>query len=136
MMKFKVVLVVAMSLLLGGCFQRYRPITEVDRAMPPVVEHLSADRTRDVIITAGRQLDWIMTPIKPGHMEAVQRAPKFSATVDIYYTSTRLQIRLQASHNLFQTATTIHAHYNLWVRNLEAAIITDLSHTAPLAARQ
>jgi hypothetical protein len=136
MIRLTAIFAVALALLLGGCAQRYRPIDNVDRAMPPVVESLSPDRTRDVIITAGRQLDWIMTPISPGHLEATQRTPKFSATADIYYTPVRLQILLRSSVNLFQTPTTIHAHYNLWVRNLEKSIITDLSHAVVAAANR
>jgi hypothetical protein len=131
MIKLTVVFPLAFALLLGGCVQRYRPIANVDRAMPPIVERLSPDQTRDAIITAGRQLDWAMTPVGPGHLEATQTAPRFSATADIYYTPVRLQILLKSSVNLFQTPTTIHAHYNLWARNLESAIITRLSHEVP-----
>jgi len=71
-----------------------------------------------------------MIPIAPGHLEATEWTDKFSATSDIYYTPVRLQISLKSSVNLFQTATTIHAHYNFWVRNLEAAIISKLTLAA------
>ena len=127
MMKMTAIFTIAFAVLLGGCAQRYRPIENVDRAMPAGVERLSPDRTRDAIITAGRQLDWSMTPIAPGHLEATQRTPKYMAVSDIYYTPTRLRISLKSSVNLFQTATTIHAHYNLWVRNLEAGIAMGLT---------
>jgi PBP1b-binding outer membrane lipoprotein LpoB len=127
MMRLTTIITIALALLVGGCVQRYRPIENIDRAMPPGVERLSLDRTRDIIIAAGKQFDWSMTPIAPGHLEATERTEKFSATVDIYYTPVRLQILLKSSVNLMQTATTIHAHYNLWVRNLEASIISNLT---------
>jgi len=121
------IFMIALTVLLGGCAQRYRPIENVDRAMPAGAERLSPERTRDIIIAAGKELDWSMISIAPGHLEATQKAPRFMATTDIYYTPTRLRISLKSSVNLFQTATTIHAHYNLWIRNLEASIISKLT---------
>jgi len=126
-----VISAMAFTVLLGGCVQRYRPIYNVDRAMPAGVERLSPDRIRDIIVASGKQLTWRMTPIAPGHLEATQSTDKFSATVDIYYTPVRLQIVIKSTINLMQTATTVHAHYNLWVGNLEAGIITNLTLAVP-----
>ena len=122
---------VLLALLLGGCAYRYEPIYNVDRAMPPGVEHLSQDRIRDVIVAAGKPLGWSMQSVAPGHLEATENHKKLSATVDIYYTPVRLQISIKSTVNLRQTATTIHAHYNSWVRNLENQIMTNLSLAAP-----
>jgi len=125
-MRLAAVFAVAFALLLGGCL-RYEPIDNVDRPMPPNAEHMSQDRIRDLIVNSGRQLEWVMTPVGPGHLEATHDAGKISATVDIYYTPARLQILLKSSRNLFQTATTVHGHYNLWIRNLEKQIIDDVA---------
>ena len=121
---------VVLALLLGACAYKHEAIYNVDRAMPPGTERLSQDRIRDVIVSAGKQLEWNMTPVAPGHLEATQNAPKYAATVDIYYTPTRLQILIKSTTNLLQTSTTIHAHYNFWIRNLESQITTDLQLAA------
>jgi hypothetical protein len=121
---------VVLGLLLGGCAYRYEPIYNVDRAMPPGAEHLPQDQIRDIIVTAGKQLEWNMTPIAPDHLEASQSAPKYSAIVDIYYTPTRLKIVIKSTTGFLQTSTTIHDHYNFWIRNLESRIITDVSVAA------
>ena len=134
MMRLTTIVTIALAVLLGGCAQRYRPIYNVDRAMPAGVERLSPERLRDVIVASGKQLEWSMTPIAPGHIEATEKTEKFSATVDIYYTPARLQILIKSTVNLMQTATTVHAHYNLWVGNLEAGIISNLTAVVPAAA--
>jgi hypothetical protein len=134
MMRLTTIFVIGLAVTLGGCAQRYRPIHNVDRPMPPGVARLSQDRIRDIIIAAGKPLDWSMTSVGPSHLEATEKADKYSATVDIYYTPVRLQILIKSTVNLMQTATTVHAHYNLWVGNLEAAVIDSLSQAGPAAA--
>jgi len=128
--RFATIFSVTLALLLAGCAYKHEPIYNVDRAMPPGVEHLSPDRTRDAIISAGQQLDWVMTPVAPGHLEATENAEKYAATVDIYYTPARLQITIKSTRGFLQTATTIHDHYNLWIRNLESRIMGSLSAAA------
>ena len=118
------------GLLVGGCAHKYRPIYNVDRPMSPNVQRLSPDRTRDTIARAGRQLDWDMKPAAPGHFVATHEDRKHSATVDVYYTPAKLQIILKSTQMLNQTATTIHDHYNLWVRHLEKRIVDDLELVA------
>lgn len=125
-MRLAAILTVSLPLLLGGCV-RYEPIDNIDRAMPSNAQHLSQNQIRDVIVHAVHQFDWDATPIEPGHLEAIQNHGQLSATVEIYYTPARLQITLKSSKNLFQTATTVHAHYNLWVRNIEKEIIDELT---------
>ncbi len=125
-MRLAAILSIGLTLLLGGCV-RYEPIHNVDRAMPPNVQHLSENQIRDVIVRAAHKFEWSVTPVAAGHLEAVQNTGKFAATIDIYYTPTRLQILLKSSTNLSQTATTIHDHYNLWARNLEKEIIDELT---------
>jgi hypothetical protein len=127
MMRLVAILTVSLMLLLGACAWRWQPIYNVDDAMPPSAAQMSPDRMRDLIVTAGEDFNWTMHPITPGHLEATQAASNFSATVDIYYTPERLKILLKSSVNLRQTETTIHAHYNLWVRNLEKGILDNLS---------
>ncbi len=126
MMRLAATFTVAFALLLGDCL-RYEAIYNVDRPMPRSAEHLSPDRMRDLIVDAGRQLQWVMTPVAPGQLEATHDAGQLAATVDIYYAPARLQISLKSSRNLSQTATTIHAHYNLWIRNLEKQIIDNVA---------
>jgi hypothetical protein len=134
--RFAAVFPIILVLLLGGCAYKYQPIYNVDRAMPAGAERLSAEQMRDIIIHAGKTLEWSMEPLGPGHLEATQNPERYSATVDIYYTPTRLQILLKSTVNLRQTATTIHAHYNFWIRNLENQIMIELSAAAqPGAAK-
>jgi hypothetical protein len=114
------------ALLVAGCM-RYEPIRNVDRAMPPNAAHLSPDRMRDVIIDAGSRFAWTMTAVAPGHLEATHKDGNLAATVDIYYSPTSLRMILKSSQNLFQTPTTVHAHYNLWAGNLEKSIIDELA---------
>jgi hypothetical protein len=128
------IFMVVLALLLGACVQRWRPIYNVDDAMPPNAAQMSPDRMRDLIVKAGEDFNWTMKPIAPGHIEATQAAANYSATVDIYYTPERLKILLKSSVNLRQTDTTIHAHYNLWVGNLEKSILDNLSPTPPVKA--
>ena len=134
MARFVALVPVLFVLLLGGCTYKHEPIYNVDRPMPPGAERMSSDRIREIIIAAGDKLEWHMTQTGPGHLEAIQNPPKFSATVDIDYTPARLQIHLKSSVNLLQTDTTIHAHYNFWIRNLESEIVSSLTAAQPLVS--
>src|SRR5580658_1261404 len=130
MTRLTVTFAIIFALLLGGCAQRTRQIYNVDRPMPHGVERLSPVRIRDLIIAAGKSLEWSMTPIAPGHLEATDTSEKVSATVEIYYTPARLQIQIGSTVNLFQTATTVHDRYNRMVKSLESGIVDNLSAAA------
>jgi len=111
----------------GGCAYQHQAIYNVDRSLPPAAEHMSVDKIRDIVVAAGTHYEWIMQPVAPGHLEASERKEKYAATADIYFNQTRLTIALKSSANLNQTATTIHGHYNVWIRNLENRIVSDIS---------
>ncbi len=128
LMRLAAIVTLGATLLLGGC-QRYEKIDTVDRAMPPNVQHLSEDQIHDAIVHAASKLDWSITPVAPGHLEATQNSGQLSATVYINYAPDRLQIVLKSSTNLFQTATTVHGRYNRWVRSLEKEITDELAAT-------
>jgi hypothetical protein len=120
-------MIIGLAVLLGACAYKQREIYNVDRPIPEAASRLSLDRLEQQIRAAGSRRDWRMTRQGPGHLVATQTAPKHSATVDITFDQRAFRITYRDSSNLNAQDGRIHAHYNFWVRNLEADIYERLS---------
>jgi hypothetical protein len=118
----RLVMVVLAALMITSCAYREQPIYNVDKAFPASAQNLSPAQIETTIIEAGTLYQWQMRRAGDGHLVAVQSQPKFSATVDIYFDRQGYKILKQATMGLRDTGTTIHSHYNVWIRNLEHGI--------------
>jgi hypothetical protein len=113
---------------LGACAYKAEPIYNVDhKPLPSGAQSLPPERIEALIIEGGHVYSWQFERRGAGHLVAAQRQPKYSAVVDIYFDQKTYSIIHQSSEGLLDTGTTIHGHYNLWIRNLEKGIDTRLA---------
>ncbi len=129
-------LVVLLALLtVSACGYQHRPIYNADDPMPRWNQNLPPQRLEDLIVAACTTLGWKTQHVADGHLVAIQSREKFAATVDILFDRDHWQIRYQSSVGLNADGSTIHDHYNLWVRNLEREIQLRLNSTLPAAGQ-
>lgn len=124
----RLVMMVLVALAIGSCARRAQPIYNVDKAFPPSAQSLSSAQIEGMIIEVGTLYHWQLRRDGVGHLIAVQSQPKFSATVDIYFDNQGYKITKQTTVGLRDTGTTIHDHYNFWIRNLESGIDAKLAN--------
>jgi hypothetical protein len=119
--------IVLTALAIGACAYKAQPVYDVDKALPPAAQNLPLDRVESLIMAGGAAYQWEFRRAEAGHLVATQRAPKFEAVVDIYFDQQRYRIVKQSAVGLRDTGTTIHSHYNTWIRNLEKGIDVQLA---------
>jgi hypothetical protein len=95
-----------------------QPVPESDRKFP--LAQIAAQ-----IRAAGEPLGWIFTDAGPGKM--IGTIKERSATVEVVYSQTSYSITLVSSVHLYQKDGEIIARYNVWSRNLNAAIVRQLA---------
>jgi hypothetical protein len=115
-----ILLVVFAVLVLGACAYKSQPVYDVDKPFP--AQSLSLDRIESLIMEAGSTLNWRFERAGAGHLKATQQQPKFAALVDIYFDQQHYKIVKNTTTGLNDRGSTIHTHYNTWIRNLENAI--------------
>jgi hypothetical protein len=116
-------LIAASVLALAGC--RSAPVLNINDA--PIGGNRSMQQVEQVIVDAGRNLGWQMTPQGPGRIQGNLRLRDHRATVDIAYSARSYSIRYKDSDNLHYDGSTIHKNYNGWIENLDRAIRNRLS---------
>ncbi len=111
-----------------------QPIYNVDNhSVPFSAQKLPLEKIEMVIIQAGQSRSWKFQRAGTGHLIATQVDPKFSATVDVYFTQQNYRIIHNSTTGLKEQNGTVHSHYNFWVRNLEHDIETYLNNAGTLA---
>ena len=106
---------------LAGCAL---PIYNVEDA--PVTRKLSADQVKIAILRAGTTLGWRMQEVRPHEIEGTLYLRRHMAKVDIPYSAERYSILYKDSQNLLYDGQNIHKNYNGWIKNLDAAIRTQI----------
>jgi hypothetical protein len=129
----RLVMIVFAMLAIGSCTYREQPVYNVDKPLPQSAQTLSLAQIESQIVEGGRPYQWDFRRVGDGHLIAVHSQPKLSATVDIYFDRERYKIVKQSTVGLNDAGTTIHSHYNVWIRNLEKGIDTSLA-SRPLAS--
>lgn len=121
------ILFVGIMVLLGGC--RTAPVKNVDNAAITVSGKYSETDVKKAIITAGRQLGWIMKEVEPGLLEGKLLLRTHVAIVDIPYNKSSYSIKYKSSENLqySKSDNTIHSNYNGWITNLNNGIQVQLN---------
>jgi len=123
----KWVLVALIAVGLAGCANK--PIYNVDNhPIPIAAQKLPLDRIESLIIQAGQSRNWKFQRSGVGHLIATQTEPKFSATVDIYFTQTNYRIIHNSTVGFKEQNGTVHPHYNSWIQYLERDIETYLAN--------
>jgi len=121
----RIFLVASAALVLAACAHKSQPVYEVNKPLP--AQSLSLDRIEALIIEAGTPLKWQFQRDGAGHLKATQQQPKFAATVDIYFDQQNYKIVKNNAIGLNDRGTTIHSHYNTWIKNLEQSIDSKLA---------
>ena len=118
LLKLSIVLLVT-SFMMSACTS---PIYNVDKHK--IDNPKSTNRVYTAIKSAGRQLGWKITKIKPGVARGKLYLRSHVAFVNIYYNSRSYSIHYVSSKNLKYNAQnhTIHKNYNSWIQNLEREI--------------
>lgn len=116
-----------LTLLFAACAYREQPIYNPADPIPPAAQGLPLTRIEAMIAQAGVPHGWTMRHIGPGHIEASHTQDKFAAVADITFDATSWRIEYQSSTGLRAEDGHIHSHYNVWIRNLEHDIQTQLS---------
>lgn len=106
---------------LAGCAL---PIYNVEDT--PVTRKLSANQVKLAILRAGATLGWQMQEVRPHEIEGTLYLRRHMAKVDIPYSAERYSIRYKDSQNLLYDGQNIHKNYNGWIKNLDAAIRTQI----------
>jgi len=126
----RLLIILLSAITISACAYKAQPIYNVDKALPDKAQSMSMDRIESAIIQGGAAYQWEFQKVGEGHLIATQRAPKFQATVDVFFDRQRYKIVHNSTVGLRDTGETIHSHYNVWIRNLEKGIDTRLSQVA------
>ena len=115
---------------------RTAPIENVESMPLNAPANVTLDEVKDGIIRAGELMNWQMTEVDPGHIEAeVNVRGKHRAMVDIFFDTRVFSIKYRDSVNLNHDVSRalIHPNYNNWVSNLAVDIQDEvrLSATSP-----
>jgi hypothetical protein len=119
--------VLVLGLLLVTACHVMRPIQNFpNEPVPESASKLKLPEIAAQIKAAGMPLGWTFTDTGPGTMRATI-SEKQSATVEIDYSQTSYSITLVSSERLYQNGGEIAARYDIWARNLNAAIKRQLA---------
>jgi hypothetical protein len=120
-------IVVTIGLLLLAACHRMEPIQNFsDQPITGGASKLPLPEIANQIRVAGAPLGWVFTDTGPGKMTGMIQQ-KQTATVEITYSQTSYSITLLTSTQLRQTGGEIGPRYNIWARNLNAAILRQLA---------
>lgn len=116
--------------ILTGC--RTATLYNVNDNQVDVKKGTSEDQVFKAIKTAGSQLGWMITKVKPGLAQGQINLRGNMATVEIPYNTKSYSINYKNSSGLNYDASkqTIHKNYNGWVQNLDNAIRIQLNNLA------
>jgi len=127
-LKFMLVAVVAVTVV--GC-NRVQPIYNVEgQAFPSIVESLDQKEIEQAIVRAGNSRDWIISPNPDGSLDGLLMPRQHVAKIRIEFDQHGFSIQYKDSEELLYSGGKIHRNYNRWVRNLEDAILQEVSLTA------
>lgn len=120
-----------LSLSLGAAQARDEPMNVPQRisveGKPGVVDQ---DTVRKVLIRAGARRNWTVQSDAPGELQLKQnRQGKHEAVVAIKYDAKGYQVAYSSSFNLNANLEQqrIHPTYNMWLRNLNSDIESEIS---------
>jgi hypothetical protein len=114
-------------LLLAACHHRAPIENFADQPVPESARTLPLTEIGTQIKAACEPLGWTFTDLGPGKMTGTIKE-KRSATVEVAYSQTSYSITLVSSTHLYQTNDgEIATRYNIWARNLNAAITRQLA---------
>ncbi|CND82704.1 hypothetical protein QVN42_01955 [Yersinia nurmii] len=103
---------------LSGCARTAPVLTPYTN----ITTHNSTEQIKTIILDAGQNRDWIMTPIAPGVIDGRLMNRDHSVNIRINYTPTNYTIKYVSSTNLKAANGKIHRNYNRWVNNLDKDI--------------
>ncbi|MFP4332887.1 MAG: hypothetical protein ACLFQJ_06260 [Campylobacterales bacterium] len=114
-------------LLLAGC--RTATVQNVEHQNVVANKKVTLDEVGDAVVRAGTGLGWVMKKKKPGHIVGSLFLRGHVAVVDITYDTKEYSINYNRSENLKYNPEdkTIHKNYNGWIKNLNSAIMSQLS---------
>ena len=121
-------IILAFLLVATGC-RTPTPVYNVDSTRiqsSSIKPNPTLDDVGKAIQLAGTQLDWLMEPIKPGHIVGTLQVRTHVAVVDIHYNTTAYSIHYKSSSNLDYDGESIHPNYNGWVKRLNSAIHAEM----------
>jgi hypothetical protein len=110
-----------------GCGATLAPILNPSH-VPVVGAPAGNDRAvHDAIVRAVLNKGWTVAGDSPGVVKASLQKEAIAATVVIAYTGSEFSITHESSSPSMKfDGTRIHKHYNTWVANLRAQIVTEL----------
>jgi hypothetical protein len=122
---FQITVAIFAIFLLSSCV-RFQPIQNVPtQSIPP---NLSLDQITKVIKTECEQRDWHVEEERSGLIIANHlKEERFSATVEIKYSTKGYSIKYLKSKNLLDSQGNIHRNYNKWVILLDRDIRVSLN---------
>ncbi len=120
-------IVLAVFLLLGaGCnrqIAKFEPTPVGNKTNPTL------DRVTQAITDAGELAQWRMKVLSPGIIEAMKvwAGGKHNIVVDVVYDADKFGIQYKSSKNLRREGEWVHGTYNIFTRELHAAIKLETS---------
>ncbi|ODN42760.1 hypothetical protein [Piscirickettsia litoralis] len=127
MKKLKLLLIATLVAVVAGCSTTLYNVNN-----HPVPNSITSPQMKKAILTAGGQIGWKMTEVKPGLIKATYAQGKHLAVVNIKYSTQSFSITRANSAGFEYDAknSTIRRHYNWWISNLEKKIIAQVNLAA------
>ena len=122
--RYGIILIIAALVILSGC--RTSPIYNAKDVSISPRASVSEEEMADAIRSAGRRLGWDFVKEGAWELKAMKRIGNHSLTVSIGYSKTAFDILYVDSENLLFDGQNIHDSYNVWVRQLEEMIQTEI----------
>lgn len=91
----------------------------VTEPVPYTLEKKQAERC---IIEAGSMRGWLITPIKPGELQAELNIRQHQVVMRIVYDDKNITFNYVSSKNMNEKNGKIHRQYNNWLNNLRGDI--------------
>ena len=107
---------VASTLVLASCRARAPLAPETP------VEGLSTERIKKCILTGAVRKGWKTRVVSSGYIVATYTKGENVACVDIHYDARGYRITMNDATTMVMPDGMVHAKYNTWVKNLDAAI--------------
>jgi len=118
-----------------GQFRKEPIYNAKDRLIPRGPDKITLDQIDRVFFSAGRDSGWLMVRTGPGHYTGERQLKSHAARIDINFDEETYSIVYHSSAELLYDGSEIHKTYNLWIRQLELRIGSELSEmTRKIAA--
>ena len=120
------VLMAAVVMAMAAACSRTETVHRVQSQPIAVQPDVTLEDVDEAIVRGATDAGWVAIPQEPGRVTAKRTTGNHSIIVDIPYTTEEFSIVRLESMNFRYEGTTVHKSYNVWIKELETGIQTEV----------